>query len=815
MKWEYDKINQLSGEGSSFIFVNASKRASFSKILLLITALIMLSGFSWGPLSVYAQQAADITLAAQVGLDGYCKENTWIPVRVRVENSGPDLEGRVQVSFQNSSGGISTFGQDVTLPTTSRKEFFLYFHAPQFLRSLKVTFVSENKKIAEQDLTVSCIGTENMLFGVMSNDPAVYDKLSEVQPLQGFVRVAHFTPADLPDRAQGWLGLDALIAADVDTGAFTDLQREALAAWLSNGGKLLVVGGPTSQGTVSGLQEFLPVKPSFAEMPSDLSELQKYVQSPIPIEGLASLAVGVPTEDATVLVEEQGVPLLVEKKIGFGKVIYLAADPSLRPLSNWDGMSQLYESLLSSRPVRPEWTREAWDTYSANRAVSTLNNLNIPPLAAVCGWLVIYVMVIGPVNFFALRRSKRRDLAWLTIPALAILFSSLAYFYGSAYRGRNPILNRIAVVQAWDNSPTSSVSALVGLYSPRRAKYSLEADQQFLFYPFQYEGTTLQSGNSWFSLNGETGTVMPDVQVEIGGMETFAMQGNLPALNFSHDLVVTVDQTNPDVTGTITNNSEFTLRDAVLITPGRWRKLGDIGPGQSEKLQGALTLTPDASGPEFYGLEAYQIVSGAVPYGGGDVDTTRREAWLNALMSSSNYYYGNYGNWGIYLMGWIDEPLLPVSVQDDRFETIDTTLYVLQLTPSVNYESTTWQLTSGLMAWESSQAGASPYFGNDVPTGGYILRFRPAVPVDFGNIRQLRLNLDTPSGAAASEAAASLWNFETEQWERIEILSWGTIDIADPERFVGPGGETRLKVDSLTNYSIQISPATITLVAGP
>jgi hypothetical protein len=63
---------------------------------------------------------------------------------------------------------------------------------------------------------------------------------------------------------------------------------------------------------------------------------------------------------------------------------------------------------------------------------------------------------------------------------------------------------------------------------------------------------------------------------EIGGMQAVAVEGILPALPLSHDLVLSLGRKDPALSGTIVNNSDYTLKDAVLITPGNWERLGDL-----------------------------------------------------------------------------------------------------------------------------------------------------------------------------------------------------------------------------------------------
>ncbi len=134
-----------------------------------------------------AQAQGGVSLTAQVGLDGYCKTGSWIPVRLNLENTGADVDGRVQVSYLNRDDGQSVFGQDILLPTNSRKELFLYFIAAGIIRSPKVELIERGRTVARADIKVSCLDAPNLLFGVLADDAAPYDVLSAVRPLRGLL----------------------------------------------------------------------------------------------------------------------------------------------------------------------------------------------------------------------------------------------------------------------------------------------------------------------------------------------------------------------------------------------------------------------------------------------------------------------------------------------------------------------------------------------------------------------------------------------------------------------------------------------------
>lgn len=757
--------------------------------------------------SVQAQDSGNVGLTARAGFDGYCKEGSWIPVRVTVENTGTDLDARIQAMYQNSFGGNnSVYAADLSLPASSRKELFIYIYPKGSLSTLHVNVVAGGREQAQTDLKITCLTGENMLFGLLADDPSAYLDLNNIQIGNGFARVAQLEVSDLPDQAQGWEALDAVVVSGVDTGTLTAGQRQALAIWLAEGGKLLVIGGPKWQSTVSGLMDFLPLDLNATRTVADLSELQAYIESTIPLDGGAILAVGQLHSDAEVLVEQDGLPLIAQSGVGFGKVVYLATDPGLQPLSEWGGKRDVYSKLLGTRSPRPVWMNKTWDVYTANSALSTLEELGIPSLFFICFWLVFYVCIIGPINYLVLNRIKRRELAWLTIPALVVIFSGLAYFSGFIYRGTRPILNRLVVVQAWDKLDQVRANALIGLYSPTRAKYTIDSGDHFMLYPFEGGNANLQANDKWFALQHGLRMSVPDVLVEIGGMQAVAAQGYVPSLTIKHDLAVTVSDQIPTLSGRITNASGYTFKDAILVTSGGWKRLGDLPPGSVHDV--SIPLIPGPNGPEFYSLNASSILG--VDYYGDQAseEDLRRIALMDAVFTTNSGV--KEANWGFYFMGWVDEPLTSISIQNKKFDTIDTTLYIEMLSPNYKLETGELTLTPSMFTWESSVQGITPYYGYGMPPGGYILRFRPAIPIHFRSVKSLQL--DISSSASPSDVFVSLWDFEQGNWVQMSGLFWGNNDIPEPERYVGKDGEIRLKVDGNQNNYIEMDTTVFTLV---
>jgi hypothetical protein len=96
-----------------------------------------------------------------------------------------------------------------------------------------------------------------------------------------------------------------------------------------------------------------------------------------------------------------------------------------------------------------------------------------PSLGALGGALLAYIVVVGVVNFAVLRRLGRAEWAWVSVPALAVLFG--AAFYAGAARHRPATFHVDEVALRWldDRSDVAAVQETVRLSSAGRAAVRL------------------------------------------------------------------------------------------------------------------------------------------------------------------------------------------------------------------------------------------------------------------------------------------------------------------------------------------------------
>ncbi len=777
-------------------------------------------------------QTGQVALIVHAGYDGYAKENQWIPVRITLTNSGPDVNGAVKISAARSNGSALDFVRPVELPSGARKEVFMYVAAEGYVSKLDVSYAAGKQTYGSASVRLSQVSANDLLYGVVSSSPSAFNVLARVDPVNGQAHVAQLALDDLPPMSEAWKALDVLVVSDADTGPMTDGQKAALKAWVSGGGRLLAAGGPSWQKTVAGLADLLPVQPNGTETVNGLEALAAYANEAAPA-GAAIAAVGTVRPGAQVLVTDG---LLAGQPLGYGAVFFLAMDPALAPLKSWAGMEGVYRALLSVSGERPGWANLYRNWYNGGEAVSTIPGVSLPHVLQIIVFLGGYVLAIGPLNYFILRRLKRREWAWVTVPVLVVLFTGITYTAGFSLRGTRPTLHRLAVAQVWENSDRAEVEALIGIFSPNRDEYDLSIAGDMLLKPFpsdayygaldtSLDGSPVEQGDS---------VVVRRVRVDVGAVKPFWVQGQVAAPKFVSNLKYDVQGTQAALDGTITNLSDVTLLKAVILTAGGVQSAGDVAPGATVSvgvplaatrsiwaLQSAAQVRALKPGPPVSALFGYAPTSndttvddilGGVSYY-NDRETYRRYTLLTWLFDP--YNSGGRGS-GTYLVGWADTSPVQASLPGRKYNIADQTLYIVRLQPQVVVSLGRVTITPGLMSWQAIDTGtggnATPY-DTYLNPGYFVLRYKPVVEMDFKSVESVTAHLNSYGATGAAPFTLSLLDESEGAWVPVDNLNWGDVTVANAGRFVGPDGHIDVKLEN-TGFqsSVNIESLDFTLV---
>ncbi len=540
-----------------------------------------------------AQAQSPLHISVTAGFDGYAKQNVWMPVTVHAENNGSPVSGEIRARAGYPG---ETYAAELNLPAQSQKNITILV---PYRGDYTVKFVTDDgETLFKKVVSPRALSPYEYFVGVIADNRDVLNFLAGLQnPATGSpVSVAHLRLTDLPSQVGGLAAFDALIFNGVDTGALSAGQIAALSEWVAGGGKLVVGGGPNAGLTVGGLQSLLPASNFVLKTVPALENLQNFGGRPIPNEGPFSAAVPQSVSGAVDLYE-QDMPFLVRQSLGEGEVIYFALDFSLAPMDGWAGNENFWRKVLNPLTSRPPFYAGYEAPQAINDYLAAIEGSGLPSPAFFTGFLCLYFLFLVPLNYWALKRFKRREWAWLTIPALIVLFTLVGYVGGFRARGRNSILRQLSVVWQQNNASTAEETAYLGLYAPVRDHFDLVFDDMALVQPGEggngYRGVKANVSAPTTIFYGSR-TELRNLWTDIGSMSTAVAQRRATVQPIDLQLTLSGSRQSLRLSGTVTNRSRHTFTAVALFTGNYGVKIGSLPPGETtidQPLQ-ALDIQP-------------------------------------------------------------------------------------------------------------------------------------------------------------------------------------------------------------------------------
>ncbi|HEY0733554.1 MAG TPA: hypothetical protein VGD69_01505 [Herpetosiphonaceae bacterium] len=534
-----------------------------------------------------AQQQA-ISWDITVGFDGSFKAENWFPVVVTISNSGPDVNATLSVAFRGAS---TAYRQPVDLPSGANKRLVVpvISGSDNFGNTrLDVTLRDGTRVIRTESVMAKPIGIGWNVIGVISNEDGALAELSTFEERNASpTSLVRLKGTELPDRVEMLQALDALFVQAVDTTAWTEQQRQVLRAWIDSGGQLIVGG---DERMTRGLADLLPAAVAGAGSPSNLQGLKAAGWALRDNERQVPLLQLAPADGARVVATgEGGQPLIVRRAFGAGSIIQTAFDLQvLRDVGNPVG---LWVSLLSLNQEQMSLSESLRNQgFSILRESLRLPQLSFLSALGLFGFLSLYILIVGPINYLILRRFNRREWAYLTIPLWVVVFSIGAYAWGTLGRGSSTLINQLAIVLVPQEAEQGKALTYVSLFSPTRSTYNLG---------FPSNALVSDGANQWERIPedfdvvyAEGGVEVPDLSVDVGGISLLAVEQPVAAPKVS----ATIREVNGQQQMTLRNLSDRRLVDIVLFRgDGQVQEIDVLEPGADR----TVVLNPDHSFYDF------------------------------------------------------------------------------------------------------------------------------------------------------------------------------------------------------------------------
>lgn len=158
-------------------------------------------------------------------------------------------------------------------------------------------------------------------------------------------------------------------------------------------------------------------------------------------------------------------------RLGLGRIT-IAADPTALSDSDWEVIVRVWTDV--NTPLNVHWSSSAAET-----SLSLLDRSPVPT-RPLLGALVVFGLLIGPVNLIVLARMKRRVLLFVTTPVLGLLFAVGVLVAGVLRDGFAPYVRTAAFTFLDQNTRTAVSTAHVGILAPLTPGDGVRYDLQSL-----------------------------------------------------------------------------------------------------------------------------------------------------------------------------------------------------------------------------------------------------------------------------------------------------------------------------------------------
>ena len=445
----------------------------------------------------------------------------------------------------------------------------------------------------------------------------------------GEFRVNH-PPQESPLCHSWWayLGTDLIVVYDLPKLNLSPEVQEALLDWTRLGGTLVLVSNlDTAEYRGTAFGPFLPLQPQGVDR----------------AHGPAHLS-GELIEGGKVLYRRDGQTLGAARALNEGQLILVTAP------------------VVDQKVLGPDATQDLWrevlQLFQDGSPFSRLRFRNLPrlthpvelpkPSAAGIAWyLVIYVLVVIPLNYWLLRRKDKMLWLIVTLPVISTVIAGLSFAVNAINHGSETVLRELGVAVLPHQSTVAVADHSLMLFSPSSLRFKIEFPRSSYVRPQELDNNGF-SPREMHLVNEADSSYYRDFHVPMWSLARFRGT-SLHSLNGPIDVRV------EGLRLAIDNQSGVLVKNCRYYDGRRMSQSFEVGPGKnSVQMEMKKVLNPR------------EVIETSPELPSEDMDSLTQE--MQGLMASG-------------LVGWSGDPRLTSGVKLDRgVKHMPQTLLLVPLT---------------------------------------------------------------------------------------------------------------------------------------
>ncbi len=417
--------------------------------------------------------AQSIEMEPTLGFNGVFRLKEWTPLTVVIENGRQGIQGQLEVvvtsgsEYQNDIAHTN-YSLDVDLPTHSKKTYGFTILIDSYVHPLIIRLRKEKEIILSKSINLRGHYTIKPLLIFAG------ENLKDLSPLVTEEYQSVYTPIRfLPETWYGYHGVKGLI---LKAGLWKELQPRQFAGitqWIKSGGYVITAGSlyETSL-SLERLGHLMSLRVVGLERVREIPGLQAFCGIRM-VSRDPFLLLKVTAPQAETLLRDRDLSLILEKKIGLGKILFFAFDITDSSFRDWPGKGAFWEKILRLGPAAETVPFHPEEEKFFSLLLSTMP-------ARFPSFLILFPLLLGYILLanFLLKRIQTKPkqvLKTLLLLGLVIfLFSSTCFGLGFLTQTKYRLsMNGILHMKVSGRPPLAQWKYYLGIYTQKDGEFRL------------------------------------------------------------------------------------------------------------------------------------------------------------------------------------------------------------------------------------------------------------------------------------------------------------------------------------------------------
>ncbi|WP_195262507.1 hypothetical protein [Clostridium sp. 1001275B_160808_H3] len=580
-------------------------KSLFRKVAVIISLVLMIIALPSISLITKAEDTKTDPYELKItsGIEGKFRALKYIPVTVEFTSLEKDFNGEVEIRTTGSySSTYDAYSKEVSIAKGETTKVVIPIKLLEGSSKITVNLIENGKVLFEKKSLISNgrVNDSNLFIGILTDDASSLNYIGSIslesKEIKGVIERVQLDKDIIGESNLNIEGLDVILINNYNMSNLKKEQYQSLNSWINKGGTLIIGAGANESKTISSIdKDFLNIKSN-----GNSEKAIKLVD-----DNLKLIFSNLEIKDAKIKQGTEEIPLVYSLERGKGEILVSTFDLGLEPLiSSKDAgkflstiLSDSYSSLFNNG-MNGKYMPGYYRMHELTRNIPINEIVGVKSLAVVLG---LYALVVGVLLYIILKKINKRDLTWIAVPVISIVFTLVIYFMGSLTRVNDIILNQNNIISL-DKDGKGIAKGYLGIGTKYKDDVIIKkpedltmnySTQDNYFYGNQEQDvadmlrvkTTYSGNNSYFTFKDSNALDMKSFEV-IG----------------KEQVITTIDSSfnldDGNLNGKVKNNLDYDIKKLLLVAGRNIWDMGSLEKGQEKEIS---KLVIASSG----GLEAY------------------------------------------------------------------------------------------------------------------------------------------------------------------------------------------------------------------